>query len=83
MQNSISERVSQKQLPSSSGMCYPNDANPLSQGSINPSEDDTNLYPPSSISYQPGDEDVAEKHDIAINRYKWILIIINIIEIYF
>ena len=55
-------------MPASSGVCYPNEANTISQGSINPSEDDTNLYPPSSMSYHAGEDEVAEKHDISLNR---------------
>ena len=55
-------------MPASSGVCYPNEANTISQGSINPSEDDTNLYPPSSMSYHAGEDEVAEKRDISLNR---------------
>ena len=50
--------MSQKEKVNSR-VCSRNDTNTLSQISANPSEDDTNAYPISSVSYQPGnDEDV-------------------------
>ena len=56
LQNSVSERVYQKDK-AGSRVCSRNDTNTLSQISVNPSEDDTNVYPPSSASFEPGKDE--------------------------
>ena len=52
-------------------MCYQNGANITSQASINPSEDDTNIYPPSSASFVPGEELSSEPRRVSANRYSF------------
>ena len=52
-------------------MCYQNGANITSQASINPSEDDTNIYPTSSASYLPGEELSSDPRKISSNRYNF------------
>ena len=68
LQNTISGRVVQKQIHSPTQVCYPNETNTISQTSVNPSEDDTNIYPPSSVSFQPGEEIYVDNRGIPSNR---------------
>ena len=60
--------VEQKQIHSPTQVCYPNDANTISQTSVNPSEDDTNIYPPSSVSFQPGEEIYTDNRVVTFDR---------------
>ena len=76
LQNSISEKISQKQVQSPTEICYQNGANITSQASINPSEDDTNIYPPSSASFLPGEEISSDPRRIPDNRYFSIFVIV-------
>ena len=63
MQNSVSERVSRQESVISE-LRARNETNTISQDSINPSEDDTNLYPSSSVSPYPGKGVTVETGDV-------------------
>ena len=60
--------MAQQQIQSPTQVCFPNDTNTISQTSVNPSEDDTNIYPPSSVSFQPGEEIYADNRGVVSNR---------------
>ena len=67
IQNSISRNVSrQENAHTQVRSC--NDANISRQDSVNPSEDDTNMCPSSSVSFLPGGEDFNDRTGNSDNR---------------
>ena len=52
-----------------SGVCSRNEANTMSQISVNPSEDDTNMYPSSVGSFHAAKEDSTDKGGNSQYRY--------------